>query len=197
MAELVPMVFEIKQLELDAQSGNGLAAYLLGRSYFSEENGVERNYKKSFEWYKYGAEILNDPRCIYGEGICYDDGEGVEQDQKKANELFIKAYESLKRLADEKDPFSTFILGAYHFYGFAGIEKDDVKAFDIIYSSAMMGHLPGIYDIGTFYHNGIGVNIDYCKSKEFFKIAAEAGLERANQKLVEWEKDFADNDIEK
>jgi len=91
---------------------------------------------------------------------------------------------------------SIFILGAYHFYGFAGVEKDDAKAFEKIYDAAMMGHLAGIYDIGTFYYNGTGVKIDYIKSKEYLKIASEAGLERAKQKLDEWEKDFNINDIE-
>lgn len=191
MRKIIPVIYELKKLEERAQKGDGLAAYILGRSYFSQENRAECDYTKSVEWYKYGTEVLEDARCTYGLGICYDDGVGgIKQDHKIADELFRKAYEPLKKLAEEKDPYSMFILGAYYFYGFAGVEKDNIKAFDMIYKSAMMGHIGGIYDIGTFYHNGTGVEIDYKKSKEFLKIAAEAGLERAKQKLIEWSKDF-------
>ena len=185
-----PLVFNIEILQKKALNGDGLSAYILGRSYFSSENGVQCDYSKSFEWYKYGAEKLKDSRCTYGLGICYDDGVGVEQDIKKADSLFREAYKPLNEMAKQNEPFSMFILGAYYFYGFAGMERNDSKAFENIFNSAQLGHLAGIYDIGTFYHNGTGIEIDFEKSKKYLTLAASVGLERAKQKLTEWENDF-------
>lgn len=187
---LKPLVYNLNELKEKALNKDGLSAYLLGRSYFSSENGAVNNFDESFKWYQYGTEQLKDAKCFYGLGICYDDGVGVEQDSKKADKLFRKALPILTKQVQENDPYAMFILGAYYFYGFAGVKQDKKKAFEIIYHSAMQGHLAGIYDIGTFYHNGIGVEIDYNNSKKFLEIATNAGLERAKQKLVEWDADL-------
>lgn len=188
-----PLIYDIEKLKDRALNGDGLASYLLGRSYFSSENGVQNDYSESFKWYKYGTEQLNEAKCLYGLGICYDDGVGVEKDSQKADELFKEALPILKQQAENNDPYAMFILGAYYFYGFAGVEQNDSMAFETIYNSAIQGHLAGIYDIGTFYHNGTGVEVDYEKSKEFLELAASIGLERAKQKLDEWENDFKKN----
>ena len=191
MNNIEPLLFKIEILQQNALNGDGLSAYILGRSYFSSENGALCDYSKAFEWYKYGGDKLQDVRCIYGMAICYDDGVGIlEKDSQRADNLFKKAYEPLKEMAQQGDPFSMFILGAYYFYGFADVEQDNKKAFETIYSSAQLGHLAGIYDIGTFYHNGIGVDIDFEKSKKYLTLAASAGLERAKQKLKDWENDY-------
>lgn len=193
---LEPMQYNLEELKDKAKQGDGLSSYLLGRSYFSEENGAKCDYEESVKWYKYGVESLEDAKCMYGLGICYDDGVGsLEKDIKKADELFTKALHPLMKQAKNNDPYAMFILGAYYFYGFAGIEKDNEKAFKAIYGAAMHGHLAGIYDIGTFYHNGVGVEKNYSKSKKFLEIASNSGLERATSKLTEWSKDF-DSDIE-
>lgn len=193
MNNIKPMLFDLNTLKEQALNGDELSAYILGRSYFSSENGAKCDYNEAFKWYKYGADTLNDPRCIYGLGICYDDGVGVDKDQEKADQLFRKALNLLQTLIEQNDPFAKFVMGAYYFYGFAGIEQDNKKAFETIYSSAMQGHLAGIYDIGTFYHNGAGIDIDYEKSKYYLELAASVGLERAKQKLAEWSYDFNSN----
>ena len=83
--------------------------------------------------------------------------------KEKAKQIHIEAYETLLELIDKeqenprRQAFSKFCLGAYYYFGFGNIEKDDNKAFELIHDFAMQGHLPAIYDLGAnFYYNGVG-----------------------------------------
>ncbi len=200
MNKIIPMIFDVNELEEKAKNGDGLSCYLLGRSYDSGENGLEQNFNKALFWYKKGKE-LGDPRCIYGVGACYYFGDGVEQDKKQAYELFVKAYQPLLKLIEKeknipnKQAFSMFCLAAYYYFGFGDIEKDDNTAFKLIYDSAMKGHIAGIYDLGAnFYYNGVGTERDLEKSKFYLELASKYGLPRAIKKLQEY-KTMYNNEI--
>lgn len=200
MNKIIPMIFNINDLEENAKKENGLSCYILGRSYDSGENGLEQNFNKALFWYNKGKK-LEDPRCIYGVGACYYFGDGVEQDKKQAYELFVKAYQPLLELIEQeknipnRQAFSIFCLGAYYYFGFGDIEKDDNTAFKLIYDSAMKGHIAGIYDLGAnFYYNGIGTERDLEKSKFYLELASKYGLPRAIKKLQEY-KTIYDNEI--
>lgn len=196
MNKIIPMVFDIIILEENAKNGDGLSCYILGRSYDSGENGVEQNYDKALYWYNKGKE-LGDPRCIYGIGACYYFGDGIEQDKKQAYELFAKAYKPLLELIEQeenipnKQAFSIFCLGAYYYFGFGDIVKNDNTAFKLIYDSAMKGHIAGIYDLGAnFYYNGVGTERDLEKSKFYLELASNYGLPRAIKKLEEYKSTY-------
>ena len=200
MNKIIPMIFNINNLEGNAKKGDGLSCYILGRSYDSGENGLEQNFNKALFWYNKGKK-LEDPRCIYGVGACYYFGDGVEQDKKQAYELFVKAYQPLLELIEQeknipnRQAFSIFCLGAYYYFGFGDIEKDDNTAFKLIYDSAMKGHIAGIYDLGAnFYYNGIGTERDLEKSKFYLELASKYGLPRAIKKLQEY-KTMYNNEI--
>lgn len=200
MNKIIPMIFNINDLEENAKKGDGLSCYILGRSYDSGENGLEQNFNKALFWYNKGKK-LEDPRCIYGVGACYYFGDGVEQDKKQAYELFVKAYQSLLELIEQeknipnRQAFSIFCLGAYYYFGFGDIEKNNNTAFKLIYDSAMKGHIAGIYDLGAnFYYNGIGTERDLEKSKFYLELASNYGLPRAIKKLQEY-KTIYDNEI--
>lgn len=137
-----PMTFDLKDLEGKAKNGDKLACYILGRSYDSEENGAEQSYEKAMYWYEKGKE-LGDPCCTYGVGACYYFGDGVEQDKEKAKQIHINAYKPLLELIEKekenprKQSFPKFCLGAYYYFGFGDIERDEKKAFELIHACAM------------------------------------------------------------
>lgn len=196
--QLIPMIFDVEELLRNANNGDGLACYLLGRSYDSGENGLEQDFGKALYWYNRGKEF-GDPRCTYGVGACYYFGDGVEQDKKKAYEFFIKAYHPLLDLIEQeknipnRQAFSIFCLGAYYYFGFGDIEKNEKTAFELIYDSAMKGHIAGIYDLGAnFYYNGVGTERDLKKSKLYLEIASHFGLKRATKKLQEYKSTYKD-----
>ena len=193
-----PMTFDLKDLEGKAKNGDKLACYILGRSYDSEENGAEQSYEKAMYWYEKGKE-LGDPCCTYGVGACYYFGDGVEQDK----EIHINAYKPLLELIEKekenprKQSFSKFCLGAYYYFGFGDIERDEKKAFELIHACAMQGHLPAIYDLGAnFYYNGVGTEKNLRLSEYYLKMAVDAGLQRAKVKFEQY-KDTYESEIEK
>ena len=197
-----PMIFDLNDMKEKAENGDKLACYILGRSYDSEENGAEQSFEKAMEWYSKGQK-LGDPRCIYGVGACYYFGDGVEENKEKAKELFIQAYNPLLELIEQekdnprKQAFSKFCLGAYYYFGFGNIEKDDNKAFKLIYDSAMQGHIAGIYDLGAnFYYNGVGTSKNLKLSKYYLEIAMTAGLPRARAKYEQYKNEY-DSEMEK
>ena len=53
--------------------------------------------------FKYGAEQLNDVKCLYGLGIYYDDGIGVKKDTEKADTLFRQALPALLEQAKQQN----------------------------------------------------------------------------------------------
>lgn len=179
----------MQTLQKKAKAGDGLSAYIVGRSFYSQENGVSQDYKRSYEWYKFGFEKLNDPRCQYGFAMFYfDDGESesegvVAKDNEYANKLFADAYPKLVKLAKEGDMYANFILGAYHNYGIGGIKKDFSQAIKFIEISAKLGHSGACYDMGKFYLEGRGVDKDIDKAKYFFEKAKKQNNVRAAEKL--------------
>ena len=181
----------IKDLRSRALNGDGLSAYILGRSYYSSENGVESDYQSSFDWYKFGYEELGDPRCLYGYAMFfYDDGESeseeiVDKNNTYANEMFSKAYPQLQELYKKGEPYATFILGAYYNYGIGGVQKSFKEALNYIKAAAELGHSGALFDLGKFYEIGKGVAKDLSKSYKYYLKAAELGNVRAKNKINE------------
>lgn len=197
-----PIIFDLDEVRSKAENGDKFACYILGRSYDSEENGAEQSFEKAMHWYEKGKE-LGDPRCAYGVGACYYFGDGVEQDKEKAKQIHNEAYESLLSLINEeqesprRQSFSKFCLGAYYYFGFGNIERNENKAFELIHDCAMQGHLPAIYDLGAnFYYNGVGTKKNLKLSEYYLKMAVNAGLPRAKAKFEQY-KDTYDREIEK
>lgn len=197
-----PIIFNLDDVKRKAEDGDKFACYILGRSYDSEENGAEQSFEKAMYWYEKGKE-LGDPRCAYGVGACYYFGDGVEQDKEKAKQIHMEAYESLLKLINEeqesprRQAFSKFCLGAYYYFGFGNVERDENKTFELIHDCAMQGHLPAIYDLGAnFYYNGVGTKKNLKLSEYYLKMAVNAGLPRAKAKFEQY-KDTYDSEIEK
>ncbi len=196
MNQIVPLVFNIEELEEKAAT-DGLACYLLGRSYDSSENGVEQDLEKAVYWYSEGAK-RRDARAIYGLGTCYYFGDGVEHDEEKAYKLFVEAYPLLLDLIEkekeypDRQAFSIFCLGAYYYFGFGDIKEDKRQSFELISDAACKGHIAAIYDLGAnFYYTGTGTNQDLEKSEYYLQLAASYNLPRAKRKLLEYRDSYS------
>ena len=66
-------------------------------------------------------------------GVCYDNGEGVEKDKRKAFGWYERAAE--QGLAEAQ-----YNLGVCYEYG-RGVEKDENKAFEWYEKAAEQGHV--------------------------------------------------------
>ena len=194
--EIKPMIFDIEQLKIKASQKDKLAHYLIARSYDSEENGLPKDLKKAVEWYTKGY-LLDDAKCTYGLGACYYFGDGVNKDEKQAYQLFIKAYKNLLQEIEETkenkkiQAFSKFCLGAYYYFGFGDVQKDERMAFQLIYECAQEGHIAAIYDLGAnFFYYGVGTEKNLELSQYYLQMAANTGLPRALKKLKEYQYEY-------
>jgi len=86
---------------------------------YDHGQGVEKDKKKAFEWFKKAAQ-QNHAIAQRILGVMYDHGQGVEQDKKKAFEWFEKA-------AIQNDAIAQRILGE-RYANSEGVEKDEHKA---------------------------------------------------------------------
>lgn len=176
--------FDLNELE---NVNKGFAYYLLGRSYDLEENGVEQDYDKALYYYQKGFD-LDYPLCIYSLGISYELGLGkiLKVDKAKAKKLLTNAYPKIielinnPKITEIERVYAKFVTGAYYYFGLGKIEKDYIKAFEIIKECADKGHIAAIYDLGAnFYFNGNGTDINYELADYYLNIAKENDLKRA------------------
>ena len=100
-------------------------------------------------------------------GVQYYRGDGVEQDYKKAFELFHKS-------AEQGATMAQFILGNMYRNG-EGVDQDHKKAFKWHRKAAEHGYISAQYNLGDMYYNGDGVEQDYKQAIEWFRKAAEQG----------------------
>lgn len=87
------------------------SSFCLGVIYSKGGKGVEKDYNKSFYWWKNGAD-LGDAACFNNIGWCYSNGKGVNRNDKKAYESFKKAIE-----IDSTEAKAYYNLAKMFYYG--------------------------------------------------------------------------------
>ena len=115
-------------------------------SYSFEANSQNTFYYNSHKSYSAELQYLancGDPKAINNLGSCYDRGDGIQQDHKKAFELFSQA-------AQKGEILACYNLGIYYDKGIA-CDSDIDKAITY-YSKAAVGDLPpAMYGLGNCY----------------------------------------------
>ena len=111
----------------------------------------------------------------------YKVGDGVEQSNEKALELWIKA-------AGQNHPAAQYNLGECYYYGLSfssdeWLSIDKVKAAELFLKSAKNGYADAQMSIGICFYNGIGVTKDKDKAFEWWCKAVEQGQSLAQHKL--------------
>jgi TPR repeat protein len=82
--------------------GDGYCTWMLGEFYEKGSYGLEKNDKKTFQYYLKAANIEEFDQCQYKVAEFYENGFGTEKDVQKAFEYYTKAYEGGEKFA-EKD----------------------------------------------------------------------------------------------
>ncbi|RHZ64842.1 hypothetical protein Glove_320g26 [Diversispora epigaea] len=99
---------------------------------------------------------------------CYIDGLGVEKNQEKAFELYLKS-------AEKGIPIGQNNVGWCYINGI-GTPKNTAKGFVWNMKSALAGNINAIHDVGHCYSNGIYVDKDYQTGFRWCLKAAEKGV---------------------
>jgi TPR repeat protein len=92
-----------------AEQGDAEAQFKVGNIY-DYGRGVSRDFKQAYKWYKLSADKGNG-FSIYGLAWLYRNGQGVEKNQNKSNELIKKGLEILRPLAEQGDATAKWKLG--------------------------------------------------------------------------------------
>ncbi len=80
----------------------------------------------------------------------------------------------LKQAADLGHPLAAYIF-AMEYYKGQKVFKNDRKAFDYMFSSALLRNPKAMNNLGDFYLNGIGTNVNYKLAYKFLKYAYDLG----------------------
>lgn len=137
--------------------------------------GVEKNESEGFVWYEKSA-LQGNTDAICALGWAYQLGRGTQQDYGKAVEWFTKG-------SEKDDGFCQNNLARLVEDG-KGVTRDLALARSLFELAVGNGCSRANYHLGRFYENGLGVEIDIEKAKEYYaKVAdkdkdAKAALER-------------------
>ncbi len=155
----------------DAQSGNALAMYDLGRMY-ADGLGMDADAEQSAEWYgkafrafctleSEGAKLTT--YLQYRIGKMYDAGLGTQQDYAKAAQWYGKAVD-----ADHK--YAEYSLASLYARG-RGVEQNLVRAFDLYHRSAEQDNPYACYELAKMLREGVGTNSDPKAAEQYFQFA--------------------------
>ena len=163
--EKLPFEYYSNELEANATSGDVMAQMKLGQCY-RQGNGVGKDYKQAFTWFRKAAEQGN-PQAQYNLARCYSTGAGVAKNEKEAVKWYTKS-------ADRGYMSGQFCLGLCYYKGI-GVEKDEKKAVKLFTQSALSGHPTAQFSLGLCYDTGTGVEKDENAAVRWYTRSAEQG----------------------
>ncbi len=166
-------------------------------------NMPEKNYEKAKVYYEAAGE---NPYAQVLLGLLYCNGQGVEQDVTKAQELFDNAIEqgeaggylgkaviacgegdyaaALEYYEKVSGTDAIFVASALRgmgdlYYNGQGMGQSYEAALSYYQSAADIGNVSAMNSIGVSYQYGLGVEQDYAQAMEWYTKAADLGSDSA------------------
>ena len=160
----------IPYLERAADNGEIRAINELGDIY--EEQG---DFKNAVLYYEKGV-TLGSLESYCNLGYCYQEGQGVVLNSKKAFDLYM--------VAAEHDYMKGYLYVAQSYMNGMGCERNYPEGMKWLEKAAEAGNPTAMYYLGAIYAEGEeGVKPDAKKAKKWFKQAADAGYAPAQAAL--------------
>ena len=140
--------------------------------------GVPEDLKESFDWYNKAAK-LGSPVAQYNLGKYYENGKGTRKNTRKAFEWYMQA-------AEQGEVMAMNDIGIYYANG-TYIDQNEAKAFEWFSKAAAdEDYAPALYNLGSCYENGFGVEADEKEAERLRKLADKLA-ENEDEELVEVE----------
>jgi TPR repeat protein len=108
-------------------------------------------------------------------GVCYQNGQGVEQNHKEAVKWF-------RRSAEQNDPVAQCYLGVSYISG-AGVPQEFGEAARWLREAAEQGDPAAQFNLGMLYETGQGVPQNYADAINWYREAAQRGYPAAQFNL--------------
>lgn len=187
------------KFEQALEKGKTEANFYLGALY-DWYSYPELDYEKARTYYEAAGD---NPYAQIALGFLYMNGQGVEEDSAKGQELidaaiaagyvegysekadaaewegdYTAALDYYQKAAEGQEPLYVSIsanqIGYFYDEGL-GVEQDYAKAMEWYQKAADFGYAPSMNNIGYIYENGHGVEQDYAKAMEWYEKAADLG----------------------
>ena len=133
----------------------------------------EHHMGKAFSWWKKGAKMKDNALCLFMQ--CFIN----RGNRKKAKRLFDQSFSKIEEMASQDSPYAQNFLGVYNSTGFMGNPVDFIKAAELYEKSAMQGFVEAQCNIGCFYFEGKGVQLNIQKAIEWFDKAIVNGCKNS------------------
>ena len=134
---------------------------------YANGDGVEKDSKKSVEWFEKAANAGN-IHAYNKLGTIY----ASKEDFKQAFKWFSKA-------AQKDDAKAAYNLG-YFYTGGLGVKMDLKKSLKWYEKAATMGNIDAQLNLGFMYIGGQGTKVDYKKAAYWIKKVKDTGNEKAD-----------------
>lgn len=151
------------------------ALHLLGNAY-ANATGIAQDLERALDLYQQAADLKSLEATITL-GVCFERGEGTEEDHEEGVRLYM--------LAATKDNHrkAQFNLGNCFFVG-KGVELNRMIAFQWFKRAADQGYADAQLCVGSCYERGAGVKLDQAKAFEWFKKSADQGNIKAQHSVA-------------
>ena len=190
-----------------ADKGNAAALNNLGVMH-EKGRGVEANTKTAFKYYLKAAELGDEygqlnVAYLYlnGDGTIKNEEEALKWIKKSADQEHIPAIAELgfqyyldrkyndalpyfQKAADANNSFGQRMLGEFYMYGYANLNKDQAKAYELYKKSANQNDRIGKYKVSCCLRQGLGVNKNVDEGIKWLKESAEDGYKLAMTDLA-------------
>ena len=136
--------------------------------------GVEKNPEDGLKWLELCCEKKN-ARAQYQLAVLYQNGDGVRQDEIKAQSLYSEALAGF--LEQEKGTPAAFVeyqIAGMYMHG-NGTERDDKKAFQWYVEAAENGHPHAAYCAARACYEGTGTEQSDPDAVKWYQKAADGG----------------------
>ena len=201
-----------QEIDLEAAYSNFVNALELGKTEANFYLGIlcdwykypEQDYEKALAYYE---AVGDDPYAQLSLGFLYYNGQGVEEDEAKGQELFeaviaagyVEGYLGSASIAVDNKDYDTALecynkvlegkeqiyiasasynIGNMYRYG-VGVELDYAQAMVWYEKSADLGYATAMNAIGYMYNWGEGVEQNYAKAMEWYIKSANLGNSNA------------------
>lgn len=159
-----------------AADGYAFSQWVLG-TYYVDGDGLEQDVGEGLKWLRRAADN-GQPQAFSSLGDYYRNDVG-------ADEAMVTAAEWYQKGAELDDALSLFYMGVFHQFGMGGVAKDGEKAFAYTMRAAEKGNSTAMYNVGVYYTEGVGTEVDLSKAKAWLRKAHEAGYADAATLLAE------------
>ena len=122
------------------------------------------------------------PDAAFNLAICYENGDGVEQNAKKSFELYYFAANCDRPQLYSSIKIAQFNVGNAYYNG-NGVEQDFKKAYEWYEKASNNGHLTASYNLGYSYVTGNNLPQDVEKGFAYLEKSAEGGFAMAQSML--------------